>query len=166
MKCDSCDEKATVFYTQVTDGQLKKFTLCEKCAKEMGITNPNGLLMAEEALKPLVIGGPDPETFPTQGQGECKACGFTLTDLQKVGRLGCPDCYDAFASEIGQRLPSMHKGVVHTGYVPSGLARRRVMDQKISELESKMEKAIAGERYEEAGKIRDELEGLKSDEEV
>lgn len=166
MKCDSCEEKATVFYTQVTEGKLKKFTLCESCAKAKGITDPNGLLMAEEALKPMVIGGPEPETFPTQGLGECQSCGFTITDLQKVGRLGCPDCYVAFAPEIGQRLPSMHKGSVHTGYIPVGLARKKKFEQEVDELESKLKVAITSEHYEEAARLRDELENLKSREEA
>ena len=36
MKCDSCEEKATVFYTQIAEGKLKKFVLCESCAQEKG----------------------------------------------------------------------------------------------------------------------------------
>ncbi|YCM44749.1 UvrB/UvrC motif-containing protein [Verrucomicrobiaceae bacterium 227] len=166
MKCDSCEEKATVFYTQVTDGKLKKFVLCESCAKAKGITNPDGLLMAEEALKPLVVGGPEPEGFAPQGQGECPTCGFTISDLQKVGRLGCPDCYRAFASEIGHRLSSLHKGVVHVGHVPAGLAQQRELKNRISELEEKLGAAVSEERYEDAAVVRDELEQLKSGGEV
>ena len=166
MKCDSCEEKATVFYTQVADGKLKKFVLCESCAKAKGITNPDGLLMAGEALKPMVIGGSDPEIFPTQGKSECSTCGFTISELQKVGRLGCPDCYQVFASEIGQRLSSLHKGIVHVGHVPAGLARKRELTHRISELEENLEKAVNEERYEDAAVVRDELEQLKSGEET
>ena len=151
-----------MFYTQVTDGKLKKFVLCESCAKAKGITNPDGLLMAEEVLKPLVVGGPEPEIFPTQSQSECSTCGFTVSDLQKVGRLGCPDCYQAFASEIGQRLSSLHKGIVHVGHVPAGLAKKRELTNKISGLEERLEKAVREERYEDAAVIRDEMEKLKS----
>ena len=50
MKCDSCQEKATVFYTQVTEGKLKKFVLCEACAKKKGITNVDDLLMGNDLL--------------------------------------------------------------------------------------------------------------------
>ena len=154
-----------MFYTQVTDGKLKKFVLCDSCAKAKGITNPDGLLMAEEALKPMVIGGPEPEIFPVKGQGACSSCGFTISDLQKVGRLGCPDCYQAFSAEIGQRLSSLHKGVLHVGHVPAGLARKREMSHKVSQLEENLEKAVGEERYEDAAVLRDELEKLKSGEE-
>ena len=166
MKCDSCEKKATVFYTQVSDGKLKKFVLCESCAEAKGITNPDGLLMAEEVMKPLVVGGPEPEIFPTRGQGECGVCGFTISDLQKVGRLGCPDCYQAFASEIGQRLSSLHKGIVHVGHVPAGLAEMRELTNKISSLEEALERAVNEERYEDAAIARDELEQLKSGKEM
>lgn len=155
-----------MFYTQVADGKLKKFVLCESCAKEKGITNPDGLLMAGEALEPLVVGGPGLEIFATRGQGACSTCGFTLSDLQKVGRLGCPDCYQAFASEIGQRLSSLHKGIVHVGHVPAGLAKKRELTDRISELEERLEKAVREERYEDAGVVRDELEQLRSGEEI
>lgn len=152
-----------MFYTtQVADGKLKKFVLCESCAKAKGITNPDGLLMAEEASKPLVVGGPGLEIFPAPGQGVCSTCGFTILDLQKVGRLGCPDCYQAFASEIGQRLSSLHQGVVHVGHVPAGLAKKRELTGRISALKESLEKAVSEERYEDAAVVRDALDQLKS----
>lgn len=166
MKCDSCEEKATVFYTQVTDGKLKKFVLCESCAEAKGITNPNGLLMAEEILKPFIIGGPESEGGAKKGKTECSSCGFTMSDLQKIGRLGCPDCYDAFAPEIGQRLSVLHQGTVHTGAVPAGMAQKLQIHKRLGELGELLEAAVAEERYEEAAKIRDDLENLKSGKEL
>ncbi|MEY5020027.1 MAG: hypothetical protein RLZ22_1115, partial [Verrucomicrobiota bacterium] len=34
MKCDFCDSKASVFLTQLVEGQMKKVCLCNACAKE------------------------------------------------------------------------------------------------------------------------------------
>lgn len=166
MKCDSCDKKASVFYTQVTDGKLNKFVLCGSCAEAKGITNPNGLLMAEEVLKPLVVGGPETEVRPGKGKGECSTCHFTLSDLQKVGRLGCPDCYEAFAAEIGQRLAVLHKGTKHSGTIPAGMAKKRELSHRLAELENLLAAAVEDERYEDAARIRDDLEKLKAGEQL
>ena len=160
MKCDSCQEKATVFYTQVADGKLKKFVLCEACAEAKGITNPEGLLMAEELLAPTQSDEGLSSIEPLESLEKCLSCGFTLVDLQKVGRLGCPDCYRAFAGEIACRLPSMHKGQIHTGYMPDGLAKQQALKIELSDLEKELETAIDDEDFEEAAKLRDRINEL------
>ena len=155
-----------MFYTQVADGKLKKFVLCEACAQAKGITDPEGLLMAEELLG---AAPPKPEAagvFPFESRDKCKGCGFTLEDFRKVGRLGCPDCYRAFSGEISQRLPSMHKGLSHTGYIPEGLVKQQALRYELSNLTTQLESAVSEENYEEAAKIRDRMEELEKGEEA
>jgi len=162
MKCDSCQEKATVFYTQVSEGKLKKFVLCEACAQAQGITNPEGLLMAEELLGQSQTPEGIPEISPLPSLDKCQRCGFTLDDFQKVGRLGCPDCYRAFSGEIAQRLPSMHKGQVHAGYVPAGLVKQQALRNELSDLEAGLAAAIAEEDFEKAAQLRDRIAEVKN----
>jgi protein arginine kinase activator len=157
MKCDLCEEKATVFYTQIADGKLKKFVLCKTCAQEKGITNPDGLLMAEQVLD-HTLSVPENEVISLGSSSECSTCGFGIGNYQKVGRLGCPECYDAFAREISERIPTLHKGGAHVGYIPAGLVATQARDAKLSDLKSRLSKAIDAENYEEAGRLRDELE--------
>jgi protein arginine kinase activator len=154
MKCDSCQEKATVFYTQVADGKLKKFVLCEACAQAKGITNPEGLLMAEELLGAAPQKTGSTELGPFEPQDKCDGCGFTLEDFRKVGRLGCPDCYRTFAQEINQRLPTMHKGHI----------KQQALRHELSNLTRKLETAVLEENYEVAAKIRDCIEELEKGE--
>jgi protein arginine kinase activator len=52
MNCDFCDQKATVFLTQLIEGQMKKVCLCDPCAKERGVTDPTGFSLAD-----LLLGG-------------------------------------------------------------------------------------------------------------
>ena len=161
MKCDSCQEKATVFYTQVTDGKLKKFVLCSSCAEEKGITSPDGLLMPGEILGEAGPPVSEADIFAQAGTEECSVCGFTLESFRKVGRLGCPDCYRSFRDEISLRLPSLHKGVKHVGYFPEGVVEQRELRSKLSGLSAKLETAVLEERYEEAAALRDEIEELE-----
>ena len=171
MKCDSCDQKATVFYTQVTDGKMKKTALCEACAEQQGITDPTGFLMADQLMgKPLPPESPipkpaDAEVQSLDGASKCLTCGFTVADYQKIGRLGCGDCYQAFRPEIEQRLPSLHKGLVHTGHVPAGLAELEKKQSLESELKQKLDEAIAAENYEDAARFRDELQKVAEEKE-
>lgn len=167
MKCDSCEQKATVFYTQVADGKMKKTALCDSCAKEQGVTDPTGLLMDNEII--MGEGGPKPvassldENFPelevasAQSSRECPTCSFTIEDYQKIGRLGCGDCYVAFGPDIEQRLPSLHKGLKHTGHFPEGLAELEQKKNKLEELQKQLDQAIEAENYEGAARLRDEL---------
>ena len=163
MKCDSCQEKATVFYTQVTDGKLKKFALCDACAEAKGITSPDGLLMPEEMLGGKEMPQSPLDTLPqTAAPSECSSCGFTLENFQRVGRLGCPACYQTFRGEIAQRLPSLHRGVTHTGYVPKDLAELQRLKSELDVLTAQLEEAITEERYEEAAALRDQIETLEN----
>lgn len=165
MKCDSCQEKATVFYTQVADGKLKKFVLCEACAEAQGITNPEGLLMAEDLLGSKGTPPQIPDLIAELAQQDCESCGFTLEDFRKVGRLGCPECYRVFSREIEQRLPSMHKGGTHKGYMPEGLMKQQVLQTKLKDLNVKLEEAVEEERFEDAAVLRDQLSELTKEEE-
>jgi len=165
MKCDSCQSKATVFYTQVSEGKLKKFVLCESCAEAKGITNPDGLLMAEELIGAAAPATPEAEVFPSVSQESCSKCGFTMEDFRKVGRLGCPQCYEAFGSEIAQRLPSLHKGTKHCGYMPEGLFKQQVVRREHSDLVAKLEAAVLEERFEDAVQLRDQIDALEKQEE-
>lgn len=161
MKCDYCDSKATVFLTQLVEGQMKKVCLCEPCAKERGVTDPTGFSMADMLLGGQV--GKAVEGTPVvagSAQRKCPSCGFTLDDLRRVRRFGCAECYATFEPEVGQMLRSMHKGVQHIGKVPEGLAARQVRDQRLEQLREQLDEAIAAESYEEAAGIRDEIQNL------
>lgn len=165
MKCDFCDQKATVFLTQLVEGQMKKVCLCDSCAKERGVTDPTGFSLADlllggapvgQASKP-VTGSP----APAVGNGKrCATCGFTLEDLRRVRRFGCSDCYITFGEEVAQMVRGMHKGISHVGKVPEGLMALQFRHQRIEELRSKLDQAIASESYEEAAGIRDEIRNL------
>lgn len=164
MKCDFCSKKATVFLTQLVEGQMKKVCLCDPCAKEKGVTDPTGFSLADLLLGGLP-GGPGTvsATSPPQSSGngkKCMTCSFTLDDLRRVRRFGCSDCYITFGEEVGQMVRGMHKGTSHIGKVPEGLMAVQFRHQRIQELRARLDQAIASESYEEAAGIRDEISHL------
>lgn len=164
MKCDYCDTKATVFLTQLADGQIKKVCLCDQCAKERGVTDPTGFSLAdmflgkfEKATTGTTYRGKE---RPVGGAKVCPECGFTIDDLRKVRRFGCGKCYTVFAEEVAPMLRGMHKGMSHIGKVPEGLMESHTRHQRLEELRKNLEQAIASESYEIAAGLRDEIRTL------
>jgi protein arginine kinase activator len=163
MKCDYCDKKATVFLTQLAEGQMKKVCLCDSCAKERGVTDPTGFSLADMLLgnfQKTVGAVAERKEIRGGAVKVCPECGFTIADFQKVRRFGCGTCYRVFADELAPMLRGMHKGSSHVGKVPEGLMEVQYRHQRLEELRSKLELAIASESYEEAAELRDEIRTL------
>lgn len=164
MKCDYCDSKATVFLTQLAEGQMKKVCLCDSCAKERGVTDPTGFSLADMLLgnlqaAPIGVGVKRREKTPS-GAKVCPQCGFSFEDFQKVRRFGCGECYHVFAEQLAPMLRGMHKGLSHVGKVPEGLMETHFRHQRLEELRTRLEQAIASESYEVAASLRDEIRTL------
>lgn len=166
MKCDFCDQKATVYLTQLIDGTMKKISLCEPCAKERGVTDPTGFSLAD-----LLLGGTlttpalalsAKKSMHGTSQRACPTCGFTLDDLIRVRRFGCADCYTTFSAEVAQMLRGMHQGLSHVGKVPEGLMARKYQEQRLKDLQDRLDQAVAHESYEEAADLRDEIRSLEA----
>ncbi len=179
MQCDYCDSKATVFVTQISDGNTKKSCLCETCATKHGVTDPEGFLLGEMDLsgdKPSPDSKNSKFEIPmenetielpmiqpagdTGGSGICPGCGFAFDDLKKTGRLGCSQCYQFFRTEIKNNLSGMHKGTSHTGRVPEGMIEAFEKRQQLEQLQLEMNQAIGAEDYEKAAALRDKIKNI------
>ena len=58
-------------------------------------------------------------------------------------------------------IGTMHKGTKHKGKVPEGMLKVIEAKSKLATLKSKLDKAIADEEYEKAGKLKNELAEFK-----
>ena len=157
MLCDLCkDKEANVFFTQIVSGQVQKVNLCEECSKQKGVTDPTGFALAE-----LLLGmGSQEETAESKpAEPACPACGFSQSEFKRIGRLGCPQCYDVFVSDIESVLTNLHKGTRHTGKIP-GRAAARAVSSRLDSLRTALAKAINEENFEAAVRLRDEINHL------
>jgi protein arginine kinase activator len=160
MLCDICKKNvATVHLTQMDQGKTKKVDLCEACSKEKGVDDPTGFSLADLLLG---LGAAQEIAQASSGDSRCPSCGFTQADFKKAGRLGCPECYTAFAEGLEGLLKTMHKGTKHVGKVPHLLKRSQDLSERLRSLQKKLEKAVADEDFETAVQLRDEINQVKS----
>ena len=158
MHCDVCQKNdATVYLTQIVEGKMQKVNLCEHCAKEKGVSDPTGFAMADLLLG---LGATQQIEHGVQLAQKCPVCGFTQIDFKKTGRLGCSACYDTFADGLANLLKGMHKGLKHTGKMPARLSRRYAMADRVKSLETDLQKAVKNEKYEDAARLRDEIQKI------
>ncbi|MDC0363133.1 UvrB/UvrC motif-containing protein [Opitutales bacterium] len=156
MKCHHCDSQATVHLTQIINGQMHKMDLCEACAQEKGVTNPDNLSIGN-----LLDENPSKVDASTASM-TCESCGTTHQDFKKGGRLGCEACYHVFRPVLEPLLDGMHAGVKHFGKVPSRSVKKKSQDDSEELLNKELKKAVEEENYEKAAKLRDRLKKLQA----
>ena len=166
-KCVHCT-KDKVFHDLkvLPDNTVVEKHACEDCAAEQGFV-------------PMQVGVP---AKPTAEKASAKAracpeCGLTFAQFKRVGRLGCPACYEAFERQLTGILDrSQEGGTHHVGKIPRRLLRERTSGtgdggesletllgdakhraERLKALGEKLRKAVEQEQYEQAARIRDQI---------
>ena len=168
MLCENCHQKeATVHLTQIVDGKVEKYHLCEGCAEEKGIDvhgqpmDLGGVLAnLKEQLAHLKENAEEPG--PSR-PAVCPSCGMTRTEILKKGRLGCDRCYEFFAAEMLPVVVSLQHGDQHLGKVPRHASARMKNSVEQARLRRELDKAVAGENYELAARLRDQIKALPAE---
>lgn len=163
MLCERCKQgEATVHLTQVIEGAVQKLHLCEKCAAESGFD-----LAGPVSITDILLGmsGKQPEKpAPATETAErtCPQCHLRRTDFKKMGRLGCPACYDAFADELAPLLKAVHHHDRHVGKTPGAGGGGLDPGAELAAIRKALEQAVADENYEAAARLRDQLQACRS----
>lgn len=142
--------------------------LCEVCAQTLDLPHAPALQKAQlDIWKLLQITA---KQTRRKGGPTCAGCGLQLEEFRRKGRLGCPQCYEAFAAHLGEVLERVHGARQHVGRLPGTdaanpaapedcLALER--EKRLVDLRQKLEIAIREEAYENAARLRDELKQLE-----
>jgi protein arginine kinase activator len=157
MKCQFCDNPATVHSTEIVNKKKWEVHLCEACARKHNLFNDQAVPQIDlKALLNLLV-GPFQLHHPTAHDPAaltCPACGLQYAEFRAEGRLGCPADYDAFRSALEPLLERIHRSLRHAGKAPRTF-RRQAREAELRELGKQMQAAVAAERYEEAARLRD-----------
>ncbi len=162
MVCDNCGSTdAVVHLTQIVDNQMSTHRLCEKCAAEKGL---------EAAPEPvnfpltdfLAQMGSDSTPGSDEPQSGCPFCGLTFADFRDTGRLGCPQCYETFSTQLQRLLRRVHGGTQHVGkiYLPPDPSASD-LERRLDGLRRKLNRAVEAEDFERAAELRDEIRSLE-----
>lgn len=153
MQCEVCQaSEATVHLKQVFEGGVKTIHVCQACAEKGGFNVQSPISMMD-FLFGLDMQGKN--QAPAQDK-VCPACRMKFSDFRRLSRLGCGECYKAFAEDLSPLLDSIQEGPRHRGKVP---ARERV-SVEIGNLDKALKAAVAAQNFEEAARLRDQIRAL------
>lgn len=186
MLCTQCKKKeANVHFKGFINNKTIKMDLCEDCADKVGLTsggfgfgleNPFGSAFNFPTTPSSLTGLFNLLSNWSQSPGLvvsqkiCPQCRWSLGQIQKTGKLGCPECYSFFHEELKNILKTIQGEVVHKGKKPfeKSIPLKKTKSKKaktkeskpaltLESLKSKLQKAIEKENYEEAALIRDQI---------
>ncbi len=155
-KCSKCGKPASVFLSFVKGGNVTKICLCQEHAEEVETISAQGFGALHLGKKT-----PQIQSLDLTKVVRCEACGFTQKDFEKFGRFGCPECYETFGDLLEPILHKLQSGGKHMGKIPAKALAENLIDDRILQLENKMEQAVASERYEDAASFRDKISAIK-----
>ena len=155
MKCDQCENVATVHMIEIKGGQKVEKHLCERHAVEEGVAVKMNPAPLNALLDSFVL-------KHTQDAAAielvCDACGTTYDEFRRTGLLGCRECYRVFETALIPLLERAHEGATrHVGKVPSRAGVDELRQQRLQQLRRQLEEAVAGEKYERAAELRDKI---------
>ncbi len=165
MICEVCHkEKASVFLTEIINGKKVELHLCNTCAAK-----EKSRMYAEDSFQQFLSGLlklSQTESGQEEVAGhQCPVCKMTLDDFRKHSKLGCGQCYEVFRPYIKHVVKSVQGGSSHSGKKPMRQNEQVIRKEYIEKLESDLKLAIMEEDYEKAALLRDELKGLREEEE-
>lgn len=165
MKCQICDNPATVHLTDIVNKKKRELHLCEGCARERNlIPEQPGPQLDLKALLNLLMHPFPPGTQPASEDAPvpstsgavneaCEICGMSLAEFKAGGRLGCPHDYESLRETLEPLLERIHRSTAHAGKAPREI--------RVREWKKQMKAAVEAEDYEEAARLRDLINSFK-----
>lgn len=191
MKCQNCGENEANFrYTQIINGVKKQMSLCDECAKKLGLDDINfSMPISFSSFLGDIFNLNDDDFIPSITNTRtltCNKCNMTYDEFLSTGELGCDNCYDVFKQKIDPLLKNIHGANRHIGrngnfrdgsknfqnvdnyeekdknkLNKNNIEAEKGQKTKLEELQERLKREIEEERYEDAAKTRDEIKKMK-----
>ena len=164
MKCGVCTKReAVVAFTHIVDDVKQTLLLCHECAREKKVQVASAtqakeapVLVKEIKIELAKLAGAEGD-----GGARCPTCEMSYEEFKKIGRLGCPHCYDAFAPQLERLLKRIHGDDKHRGKGPMEAVQNAQEADKLERLRAELAQAVAEEAFEEAAQLRDRIRVLE-----
>lgn len=173
MLCENCNLRQGRPTKYVLNGIATTKYLCPECSSKLIKSKLSGGLFQDNFVSGIsnlfqelpdliesIMGTPDAAGMRRTGYAslKCPKCGTTSEELFKTSYVGCPFCYEAFAPLMDEVIARSQQDSVHVGKGPFGMAG---ISARYQSLTAQLKKAVNEERYEEAARLKLELEELK-----
>lgn len=165
MLCEKCGKKTAVMkFNQTINNEKTTHYICEDCAMEM-----MGSHLSFGSFDPFSAFSGFFQNTPSAVPREtvCPSCGLTYRRFLDTGKFGCAHCYEAFDAQLEPIFRKIHYATEYKGKHPQDahlhLKREPVLSQETPEspraaLERQIKEAVAVENYEEAARLKKELD--------
>jgi len=164
MQCQICSKNAaTVHFTEIVNNRMSELHICDSCAHEKGIQSHQG--KSNFWIGDVIAGMIDESAGGDQervGHIQCSGCGMMFSLFKETGRLGCPECYNAFATQLRPMLRRIHGATRHLGKSPVRDQARLTQRRESSRLHDELDRAIEREDFEQAATLRDRLRQMEA----
>jgi len=167
MLCSECKERAaTLHFSKNINGKITEFHLCEYCAKEnseINMFNGSSAFSINNLLAGLLNIEPSfqhikEDSYKKQQPLKCEECNMTFSQFRKLGRMGCPHCYETFKEQLQPFFKRLHGGnIEHKGKIPERIGGHFLIKKEIDQLRQDLKELINQEEFEKAAVIRDEI---------
>lgn len=167
MICSECNKRpATLHFSKSINGTKTESHLCEQCAAEKGelfMINGSSGLSINSLLSNLLNIEPSfqqikQNPYKKEEVLQCQRCSMTFPQFIKIGRFGCPNCYETFKEQLQPVLKRLHGGnIEHKGKVPERIGGHILIKKDIGKLKEELKELINKEEFEKAAEIRDEI---------
>lgn len=180
--CKVCNLRpATTHLTEVAWGNqpAQILHICSSCIRELGldfqkaIPSVSSVLSKQahgpdeedmDAMQQLVMGsGIASSTQSSTADDTCQGCGMGWQEFANHNRFGCEQDYVAFEERLAPVLEQIHGESEHAGRRPGNHDQATAAAQRLDErrhLERALKLAVDNERFEEAARLRDDLQQL------
>ena len=123
MLCEICNEnEARITYTEIINGVKREQHLCENCAAKQAPFNLMERLGSDIPLGNILSGLLQNFARGLNASQEkesiCGRCGMSASEFAKNGKLGCPECYSAFAPILEKNLKTVQGACENRGKRP------------------------------------------------
>jgi protein arginine kinase activator len=153
-KCQVCGERAVIHITQLEDeGDVAQLHFCYRHAQDY--------LKESETPATSNESAPATQEAEPESTAACSVCGMTFAKFRETGRLGCPNDYEVFRTELKPLLENIHGNLRHVGKVPKRLPVDARRQTELIKLRQEIQQAVAIEDYERAAKLRDQIDSLE-----
>jgi protein arginine kinase activator len=166
MKCQYCENPATIHITELTGGKPEELHLCEQHAREYLTQNGSDETATGNlagALAQQLASAGSQEELARLDQRVCPVCGITFYEFRHQGRLGCPYDYVAFERELTPLLLNIHGETEHKGKRPGRGPSDSTRFSQLIRLRREMQEAIEAEHYERASELRDQIRHIQEE---